>query len=95
MLRHLLASPNYGLLHIPDMLTRWEEHLRRTLGTLSVALAYSSLWSIRVLPDMKRTETLRLWALGERASEAIYLISKSGLMALIQASPERIATPVT
>jgi hypothetical protein len=50
MLRHLLASPKYGLLHTPDMPTRCEEHLRRTLGTLSVALAYWSLLFIRYLP---------------------------------------------
>jgi len=55
MLRHFLASPKYGLLHTPDMPTRREEHLRRTLGTLSGALAYSSLLFIRYLPDVKRT----------------------------------------
>ena len=95
MFRYLPASPNDDLLRTPDMLRRREEHLRRILGTLLVAVAYSSLLFIRCLPDIKRTETLWLWALGERASEAIYLISKAVLMALIQVSPERIATPVT
>jgi len=93
MVRYLPASPNDGLLRTPDMPTRREEHLHRTLGTLSAT--HSSLLFIRRLPDMKRTETLWLWALGERASEATYLISKSGLIALIHASPERTATPVT
>ena len=77
------------------MLARWQERLRRTPGTLSVALAYSSLLFIRYLRDMKRTETLRLERRSKRARAAIYLISKSVLMALIQMSPERIATPVT
>ena len=58
MVRYLPASPNDGLLRTPDMLRRCEEHLRRTLGILSVALAYSSLLFIRCLPSMKRTETL-------------------------------------
>jgi len=62
MVRYLPASPNDGLLRTPDMLTRAEEQLRRTLGTLSAA--YSSLLFIRCLPDLN-TETLWLWVLGE------------------------------
>ena len=61
MLRYFPAIPNDDLLRTPDMLMRWAEHLRRTLGTLLVA--YSSLLFIRDVPDMKRTETLSLWAL--------------------------------
>src|SRR4029077_11503236 len=59
MLRHFLASRKYGLLHTPDTPTRREEHLRRTLGTLSGPLAYSSLSFIRYLPGIKRTLTKR------------------------------------
>ena len=64
MVRYLPASPNDGLLRTAGMLRHWEEHLRRTLDRLSVALAYSSLLFIRCLPDMKRTETLWLWTRG-------------------------------
>ena len=48
MLRYFPAIPNDDLLRTPDMLRRWEEHLLRTLGTLLVVLAYSSLLFIRL-----------------------------------------------
>ena len=57
MLRYLLASPKYGLLHTRDMPMRCEEHLRRTLGILSVPSAYSSLLFIRYLPESEHYPT--------------------------------------
>jgi hypothetical protein len=58
MYRHLPANPKYGPLHTPDMPTRCEEHFRRTLGILSVPLAYSSLLFIGYLPDITRMAAL-------------------------------------
>ena len=74
MLRYFPAIRNDDLLRTPDMLRRWEEHLRRRLGTLLVALPYFSLLFIGCRPDFKRTETLSLWALGgERAPRSFDL----------------------
>ena len=63
------------------MLKRPKEHPRRTLDTLSVALAYSSLLFIRCVPDMERTETW-MGALGGRANRRDLLDLKIGINGL-------------